>query len=94
MNNYFKIGSFLFMIYAIILVYLVVTAFEMEILLAINFGLIGLVVLLCYFLLGFIYIKVRSSRRIMWVILGIILVYGVYFVIINLTNSSGAPRWL
>lgn len=93
MDNYFKIGGFLFIIYAVVLGFLIVTAEEMEIFLALNFGLIGFVVLIGYFVVGILYAKVVWSRRIIWLIIGLFIVYGIYFWLINFGNNTGAPRW-
>lgn len=93
MRNYLKTGGFLFLIYAAVLISLVASAEEMEILLALNFAVIGLVVLIGYFVIGYVYVKVQGSRRVMWIVLGILIVYGIYFVFINFSNNTGAPRW-
>jgi hypothetical protein len=93
MKTYLKLGSVLFLIYAVVMIFLVATAVEMEILLALNFGVIGFVVLIAYFVIGFVYVRVESSRRVMWVIVGFVIIYGIYFFLINLANNTGAPRW-
>ncbi|MBE4907212.1 hypothetical protein IMZ08_03955 [Bacillus luteolus] len=92
MAYYIKIGVMLVFVYAVVLGFLFATAEEMEIFLALNFGLIGFVVLIGYFVVGFLYVRVVGIRRIILVILGILIVYGLYFVLINLSNNTGAPK--